>query len=52
MWVITIFIDDRNTIMYELDTEEEARIAFKEKKGCKILSELVYQPNHDILVTT
>lgn len=41
MWVITVFLDENTTTMYEFETEEEARNALKKIKGCKILSEIV-----------
>ncbi len=52
MWVITIFKDDRNTIMYEFNTEEEARMVFKEIEGCKILSEVIYQNQSNFVAAT
>lgn len=42
MWAITVFFNDNKTTMFEFDTEEEARNAFKKIQGCKILSEVVY----------
>jgi ArsR family metal-binding transcriptional regulator len=41
VWVITVY-SKGNITMFELDTEEEAREAFKNIQGCKILSEIVY----------
>ncbi|XJZ27033.1 hypothetical protein ACF5W4_17180 [Bacillota bacterium Lsc_1132] len=41
MWIITRYIDTDIT-MFEFETEEEAREAFKNMKGCKILSEVIY----------
>lgn len=41
MWVITVFLKD-NIKMFEFNTEEEAREVFKNIKGDKILSEIVY----------
>ncbi|AGK53338.1 MAG: hypothetical protein K0S25_2160 [Bacillus sp. (in: firmicutes)] len=41
MWVITVHSKEQ-TRMFEFDNEKEAREAFKEIKGCKILSEVVY----------
>jgi hypothetical protein len=41
MWVITVYSKE-NTTMFEFDTEKEAREAFKNIQGCKILSEIVY----------
>ncbi|MCQ6282842.1 hypothetical protein [Bacillus sp. EB600] len=39
MWIITLYLD-ANIPMFEFETEEEAREAFKNMKGCKILSEI------------
>jgi len=41
MWVITIYTNN-DTTMFEFDTEEEARTAFENIKGCKILSQIIY----------
>ncbi|MFJ5759175.1 hypothetical protein ACIQAA_08520 [Neobacillus sp. NPDC093182] len=41
MWVITVYSKE-NTSMFEFDTEKDAREAFKNIQGCKILSEIVY----------
>ncbi len=41
MWVITLFLKE-SVKMYEFSTEEEARDAYKQLKGCKFLSEIVY----------
>ncbi|WP_223588049.1 hypothetical protein [Neobacillus bataviensis] len=41
MWIITLY-SDLNITLFEMETEEEAREAFKKMKGCKILSEIVY----------
>ncbi|MBM7653853.1 hypothetical protein [Neobacillus cucumis] len=41
MWVITAFSDKNGTKMYEFDTENEARAAFKNIQGYKILTELI-----------
>jgi hypothetical protein len=45
MWIITLYSKE-NTIMLEFDTEKEAREAFKNIQGCKILSEIVYFNDH------
>jgi hypothetical protein len=42
MWVITVFSDRSSSKMYEFDTENEAREAFKNIQGYKILTEMVY----------
>lgn len=41
MWVITVWTENR-ICMYEFETKTEADKTFKEVKGCKILSEIVY----------
>jgi ArsR family metal-binding transcriptional regulator len=41
MWIITLYLDS-NITMFEFETEEEAREAFQNMQGCKILSEIVY----------
>jgi hypothetical protein len=48
MWVITVYLNDNKMIMYEFDTEEEGRNAFKKTQGCKILSEIVYFSDADL----
>jgi hypothetical protein len=48
MWVITLYSEE-NTTMFEFDTEKEAREAFKNIRGCKILSEIVYFNDHCLL---
>jgi ArsR family metal-binding transcriptional regulator len=45
MWVITVYLKG-NITMFELDTEKEAKEAFKNIQGCKILSEIVYFNDH------
>ncbi|MGN7396033.1 hypothetical protein [Peribacillus frigoritolerans] len=41
MWVITVFLKG-NIKIFEFDTEKEAKKLFKNMKGTKILSEIVY----------
>ncbi|MEC0300983.1 hypothetical protein [Peribacillus frigoritolerans] len=41
MWVITVY-SERNTTMYEFDTEKEAKVAFEKIEDYKILSEIIY----------
>jgi hypothetical protein len=41
MWIITVYSKKKHT-MYEFKTEKEARDAFQNIKGCKILSEIIY----------
>lgn len=41
MWVITVFLKG-NIKIFEFDTEKEVKELFKNMKGTKILSEIVY----------
>ncbi|WP_332634961.1 hypothetical protein [Halalkalibacter flavus] len=41
MWIITTF-SKGNTTMFEFDTEKEAKEAFANIQGYKIISEVVY----------
>lgn len=41
MWLITIY-SNLKTTFFEFDTEKEARQAFENFQGCKILTEVVY----------
>ncbi|MED4074569.1 hypothetical protein ACU3L3_10680 [Priestia endophytica] len=41
MWVITVH-SRKNTKMFEFNTEKEAREAFKDIEGSKILTEIIY----------
>jgi hypothetical protein len=41
MWVITVHSKE-HTIMFEFDTEREARETFEKIQGNKILSEVIY----------
>ncbi|MDQ0247721.1 ArsR family metal-binding transcriptional regulator [Bacillus fengqiuensis] len=41
MWIITVYSKE-NTTMFEFETEKEAREAFENIRGCKILSEVIY----------
>lgn len=45
MWVITVFSNGA-CIMYEFNTEKEARESFKNIQGCKYLTEIVYDNDH------
>lgn len=45
MWIITLYSKE-NTTMFEFDTEKEAREAFENIQGSKILSEVVYFNDH------
>ena len=51
MWVITVFLDKNDPKMYEFDTENEAREAFKYIQGYKILTEMVDLESAFSLVT-
>lgn len=42
MWTITVYSKEKGIIMYEFNTEKEAREALKNIQGSKILSEIVY----------
>lgn len=42
MWIITVYSKQKNIIMYEFNTEQEARVAFENIQGCKIISEIIY----------
>jgi hypothetical protein len=45
MWIITVYLKE-NITMFEFDTEKEAREAFENIQGFKILSEVVYVNDH------
>ncbi|WP_342605207.1 hypothetical protein [Peribacillus sp. FSL E2-0159] len=48
MWVITVH--SRNNIkIFEFDTEKEAKEAFKRIQGCKILTEVIYFNDYDLV---
>lgn len=42
MWVITVYSKGNNISMFEFNSEKEAKEAFKNVSGCKILSEVIY----------
>ncbi|MBT2654491.1 hypothetical protein J7E81_04420 [Bacillus sp. ISL-18] len=46
MWNITVFSKGKIIMMYEFNTEQEAREAFKNIYGNKILSEIIYFNDH------
>ncbi|MBI0576773.1 hypothetical protein IEC97_05340 [Neobacillus cucumis] len=50
MWILTVYSNENNISMYEFNAEKEAREALKNFKGCKILSEVVYDNDHSTLV--
>jgi hypothetical protein len=41
MWIITVHTE-KNVQMFEFDNQEEARATFNSLKGCKLLSEVIY----------
>jgi len=45
MWIITAYSNLNDTTMFEYENEIEARKAFKEIQGCKILWEVIYFNN-------
>ena len=42
MWIITVYSKGNNISMFEFTSEIEAKEAFKNVSGCKILSEVIY----------
>jgi hypothetical protein len=42
MWIITVFSKGNNISMFEFNSEKEAKEAYKNVSGCKILSEVIY----------
>jgi hypothetical protein len=42
MWIITVYSKGNNISMFEFISEKEAKEAFKNVSGCKILSEVIY----------
>ena len=46
MWNITVYSNQNKIVMYEFKTEIEARTAFQNIKGCKILTEIIYYNDH------
>jgi ArsR family metal-binding transcriptional regulator len=42
MWIITVYSKGNNISMFEFNSEKEAKEAFKNVSGCKILSEVIY----------
>ncbi|MFD4819636.1 hypothetical protein [Peribacillus butanolivorans] len=48
MWVITVY-SRNNYKIFEFDTEKEAKEAFKGIKGYKILTEVIYFNNYDLV---
>lgn len=48
MWVITVY-SENSIQMYEFDNQEEARANYKSIKGCKVLSEVIYYNDFDVV---
>ncbi|MED3690795.1 hypothetical protein P4534_18670 [Peribacillus butanolivorans] len=48
MWVITVY-SRNNYKIFEFDTEKEAKEAFKGIKGYKILTEVIYFNDYDLV---
>jgi hypothetical protein len=48
MWIITVH-SEKNIQMFEFDNQEEARATYTSIKGCKILSEVIYYNDFDIV---
>lgn len=48
MWVITVY-SENSIQMYEFDNQEEARATYKSIKGCKLLSEVIYYNDFDVV---
>jgi len=42
MWIITVYLKEKGITMYEFNIEKEAREAYENIQGFKILSEIVY----------
>jgi hypothetical protein len=42
MWIMTVYSKGNNISMFEFNSEKEAKEAFKNVSGCKILSEVIY----------
>ncbi|MBB6444238.1 hypothetical protein [Bacillus benzoevorans] len=41
MWVITVYLKGNLSTMFEFNSEKEAKEAFKNIHGCKILTEVI-----------
>ncbi|MET3319502.1 hypothetical protein ACFY5J_18630 [Peribacillus butanolivorans] len=48
MWVITVY-SRNNYKIFEFDTEKEAKEAFEGIKGYKILTEVIYFNDYDLV---
>ncbi|MFP3845833.1 hypothetical protein [Priestia filamentosa] len=51
MWVITVH-SRKNTKMFEFNTEREAREAFENIEGSKVLTEVIYFINPYLALST
>ncbi len=48
MWIITVH-SEKNIQMFEFDNQEEARETYKNIKGCKFLSHVIYFNDFDLV---
>ncbi|MCD1162771.1 MULTISPECIES: hypothetical protein [Bacillaceae] len=48
MWVITVH-SKNNFKIYEFDSEKEAKDTFRRMQGCKILTEVIYFNDFDLV---
>lgn len=48
MWIITVY-SEKNIQMFEFDNQAEARATYNSIKGCKVLSEIIYYNDFDIV---
>ena len=48
MWIITVY-SEKNIQMFEFDNQEEARETYNSIKGCKVISQVIYYNDFDIV---
>ena len=48
MWVITVY-SEKSIQMFEFDNQEEARDTYTSITGCKVLSEVIYYNDFDVV---
>lgn len=48
MWIITVH-SEKSIQMFEFDNQEEARSTYTSIIGCKILSEVIYYNDFDVV---
>ncbi|MFP7298146.1 hypothetical protein [Neobacillus niacini] len=48
MWIITVY-SEKNIQMFEFDNQAEARATYNSIKGCKVLSEVIYYNDFNIV---